>query len=153
RHPNIVQIYDYGEVDGQNFLALEYVELGSLRDRLSPAGGQQAPPQQPPPQPVEPRVAAMLLEQVARAVQHAHRLGVLRRDIKPANILLAQAGDSVAAGNAPLPAMYRSPLLEAAVGGQPPPSWVKGSLAVLLPEQPPPLAGCTPKLTDFGLAE
>src|SRR5258708_1177180 len=35
RHPNIVQIYDIGEVDGQCFLALEYAESGSLRDRLS----------------------------------------------------------------------------------------------------------------------
>ncbi len=88
RHPNIVQIYDIGEVDGQCFLALEYAEGGSLRERL--AGS-----------PLPPRAAALLLEPLARAVQHAHRQGVVHRDLKPANVLLIHAGDSITASNRP----------------------------------------------------
>jgi serine/threonine protein kinase/WD40 repeat protein len=122
RHPNIVQIYDIGEVDGQCFLALEYAEGGSLRERQAGT-------------PMEPRAAAALLEPVARAVQHAHRQGVVHRDIKPANVLLAVGGDSVALGNRPLPD-YRSMALD----------------LPRVPELQAPLAACTPKLTDFGLA-
>ncbi len=122
RHPNIVQIYDIGQVEQQTFLVLEYAEGGSLRERLDG-------------QPMEPRAAAMLLEPVARAVQHAHRHGIVHRDLKPANILLAVGGDSVASGNAPLPDI-RATAAE-------PPRW---------PDCLPPISICTPKLTDFGLA-
>jgi WD40 repeat protein len=122
RHPNIVQIYDIGEADGQCYLALEYVEGGSVRERLDG-------------RPMEARRAARLLEPLARAVQHAHRQGIVHRDLKPANILLAPTGDSIARGNAPLPD-YHALALESADD--------RGSL--------PPLSECTPKLTDFGLA-
>ncbi|MFO0878700.1 MAG: protein kinase [Gemmataceae bacterium] len=122
RHPNIVQIYDIGEVDGRVFLALEYAEEGSLKDRL--AGS-----------PLEPRAAAMMLEPLARAIQHAHRLGVVHRDIKPANILLALGGDSVAVGNRALPD-YSAPLPD----------------RLDFRGYQRPLSACTPKLTDFGLA-
>jgi hypothetical protein len=75
RHPNIVQIYEAGEQDGQPFLALELVEGGSLAERTAgtplPAGE-----------------AAALLETLARAVHHAHEQGIIHRDLKPANILL-----------------------------------------------------------------
>jgi WD40 repeat protein len=75
RHPNVVQIYEVGEQRGQPFLALEFVEGGNLAQRLNGT-----------PQPV--RVAARLLEVLARAVHHAHRQGVVHRDLKPANVLL-----------------------------------------------------------------
>src|SRR5262249_38392288 len=58
-HPNIVQIYEVGDQDGQPYLALEYVPGGSLDRRL---GGQPQPP----------RPAAQLLETLARAVHYAH---------------------------------------------------------------------------------
>jgi serine/threonine protein kinase/WD40 repeat protein len=122
RHPNIVQIYDIGEVEGQCYLAFEYVEGGSVRERLDGT-------------PMDPRAAARLLEPVARAVQHAHRLGIIHRDLKPANVLLALTGDSVSPGGTPLPDYH--------------------SMATQLSEDPgalPPVAACTPKLTDFGLA-
>ena len=76
RHPNIVQIHQVGEYDGLPFLALEYVDGGSLAQRL---GGTPWLPDQ----------AAGLIEQLARAVESAHRAGVVHRDLKPANILLA----------------------------------------------------------------
>ncbi len=138
RHPNIVQIYDIGEVEGQMFLALEYAEGGSLRERLHGT-------------PLEPRAAVQIIEPVARAVQHAHRQGVIHRDIKPANILMAMAGDSVSQGNTPLP--QRRPR----AGGDA--STVIGFFPTaqseprLPPELLPPLTACTPKLTDFGLAQ
>jgi len=91
-HRNIVHIYQIGEVQGQTFLALEYVDGGSLRDRLTG-------------NPVKPTVAAGLIEQLARGMQHAHRKGVIHRDIKPANILLARYGDSM---GGPVPAADES---------------------------------------------
>ncbi|MBX9789718.1 MAG: protein kinase [Pirellulales bacterium] len=75
-HPQIVQIYDYGEYQGLPFLSLEYVSGGSLDRRLN---GQ--------PQPIHESVA--LIEKLARAVAYAHRQGIIHRDLKPANILLA----------------------------------------------------------------
>jgi serine/threonine protein kinase len=75
QHPNIVQIYEIGEHGGRPFLALEFVDGGSLADRLREA-------------PLAPGPAARLLETLARAVHDAHRQGVVHRDLKPANILL-----------------------------------------------------------------
>jgi hypothetical protein len=74
-HPNIVQIYEIGEVNGQSYLALEYVAGGTLRQRLSHG-------------PLPARTAARLIEVLARAVHVAHRQGIIHRDLKPANILL-----------------------------------------------------------------
>jgi serine/threonine protein kinase len=64
QHPNIVQIFDIGEWDGRPFLALEYVEGPSLAERL---GGT----------PLPPRIAAELVEALARAVHYAHQQGVI----------------------------------------------------------------------------
>ena len=74
-HPNIVQIYDIGEADGQPFFALEFLEEGSLVQRLHGD-----------PQPLLP--AARLIETLARAIHFAHQHQVVHRDLKPANILL-----------------------------------------------------------------
>jgi WD40 repeat protein len=75
RHPNIVQVYEAGECEGRPFLVLEFVPGGTLAERLKGA-------------PIEPREAANLGEQVARAVHHAHEQGIIHRDLKPTNILL-----------------------------------------------------------------
>jgi WD40 repeat protein len=79
QHPHIVQIYEVGEQDGRPFLALEYVDGGSLAEKLAGT-----------PQP--PRAAAELVETLARAVQAAHDRGVVHRDLKPANVLLTADG-------------------------------------------------------------
>jgi WD40 repeat protein/tRNA A-37 threonylcarbamoyl transferase component Bud32 len=79
-HPHIVQIHEVGEHDGQPFLALEYVEGGSLAQKLDG-------------RPWQARQAAELLGQLAAAVQHAHERGVLHRDLKPANVLMSASGD------------------------------------------------------------
>jgi tetratricopeptide (TPR) repeat protein len=86
QHPHIVQVYEIGEHAGLPYLALEYVEGGSLAQRLRGV-----------PQPAGP--AAELVETLARAVHFAHQKGVVHRDLKPANVLLAACG--LAAGAKP----------------------------------------------------
>jgi WD40 repeat protein/serine/threonine protein kinase len=75
QHPNIVQVYEIGSYEGRPFLALEWVEGGSLANRLD---GKPWPPGE----------AAALIETLARAIDVAHGEGVVHRDLKPANILL-----------------------------------------------------------------
>lgn len=79
RHPNIVEIYDRGEVDGLPFFALEWIEGGSLKSRV--AGN-----------PLSCREAATIVEKLAQAVHHAHQQGVIHRDLKPSNVLLSVHG-------------------------------------------------------------
>jgi tetratricopeptide (TPR) repeat protein len=81
QHANIVQVYEVGEHQGRAFLALEYVEGGSLDRRL--AG-----------EPQSARLAAQVSEALARAIHAAHQKGVVHRDLKPANVLVA-AGPTV----------------------------------------------------------
>jgi WD40 repeat protein/serine/threonine protein kinase len=77
-HPNIVQIHEIGAKDGQPFLALEFVEGGSLDRRLAGT-------------PTDPQVAAQFMEVMARAVHFAHERKIVHRDLKPGNILLQPA--------------------------------------------------------------
>jgi serine/threonine protein kinase len=81
QHPHIVQVYDRGEHHGLHYVAMEYVEGGSLAEKLR---GRPQPP----------RPTAELLEEVARAFGFAHRRGLVHRDPKPSNILLAPSPDS-----------------------------------------------------------
>jgi WD40 repeat protein/tRNA A-37 threonylcarbamoyl transferase component Bud32 len=76
QHANIVQVYEIGSYEGRPFLALEWVEGGSLANRLD---GKPWPPGE----------AALLIETLARAIHVAHCEGVVHRDLKPANILLS----------------------------------------------------------------
>jgi len=79
RHPNILQIYDIGELDGSPFVALELLEGGDLDDRLAGTpqpGGQ----------------AADLVATLARAVQAAHQARIVHRDLKPTNVLFTADG-------------------------------------------------------------
>jgi serine/threonine-protein kinase len=79
QHPNIVQIFDIGNCDGQPFLALEFVEGGSLDQRI--AG-----------EPQPPRLAAEMVRTLALAADHAHRHRIVHCDLKPSNILITPEG-------------------------------------------------------------
>lgn len=74
-HPNIVKIHEVGEQDGRPYFSFEFVNGGSLAQRLGAT-----------PQPARP--AAVFVEKLARAVHVAHEQGIIHRDLKPANILL-----------------------------------------------------------------
>jgi len=79
RHPNIVGIHEAGEVHGQHFFAMDFIEGRSLAQELGRG-------------PFEPRRAAECLAAVARAVQYLHEHNMIHRDLKPSNILLAPDG-------------------------------------------------------------
>jgi serine/threonine protein kinase/Tfp pilus assembly protein PilF len=81
QHPAIATFYEAGETDGVAFLAMEYVEGRTLRDRLLEG---------PMPFGQAVNVAACLLE----ALGHAHAAGILHRDIKPENVMLTPQGSA-----------------------------------------------------------
>jgi len=83
RHPNLVQVFDAGMIDGTPFIAMELVKGEPLDRRVRRAG--------PLPEPE-------LLElgrKLALTLDHAHRCGIVHRDIKPANIMLREDGEPV----------------------------------------------------------
>jgi formylglycine-generating enzyme required for sulfatase activity len=79
QHPNIVQIHEVGVAGGHPYCALEFVEGGSLADRING-------------KPLPPRESARVIEALARAMQLVHSRNVIHRDLKPANILLSADG-------------------------------------------------------------
>jgi eukaryotic-like serine/threonine-protein kinase len=74
-HPNILPIYDVGEVEGRSYFTMKLVEGGSLAELLKTSPRANV------------RGLVELLTQVARGVHYAHQRGVLHRDLKPSNIL------------------------------------------------------------------
>ena len=80
RHPNIVEMYDVGEVEDVRFYCMEYVDGGSVELRLE-TGDRLSLVQ-----------ALDIAHQVAEALEYAHSQGVIHRDIKPGNILIARDG-------------------------------------------------------------
>ncbi|WP_280419213.1 serine/threonine-protein kinase [Nocardia carnea] len=80
RHPNIVTVHDRGVTGGQPWIAMEYVP-GT--DAAALAGSPQ----------LGPRRAAHIIDDAARGLDHAHRNGMLHRDVKPANILVTADPD------------------------------------------------------------
>jgi serine/threonine protein kinase len=82
-HPNIIPVYESGEILGVGYIVTAYCSGRTLAEWITLDASN----------PCSPRVAADLVMQIARAVQHAHDYGVLHRDIKPANILLENRMD------------------------------------------------------------
>jgi putative two-component system response regulator len=83
KHPNILNVFDYGQVDGISYLVLELVEGGTLTDRLGT--------------PMALEDVVRLLRPIASALDHAHSQNILHRDIKPSNILIQKDGTPVLA--------------------------------------------------------
>ena len=79
-HPNIVSIYDWGEDGATYFIVMELIDGRSLRDVLRSDG------------PLLPRRSAEIAAEASSALAVAHRAGLVHRDVKPGNILLARDG-------------------------------------------------------------
>lgn len=82
-HANVCRVYDVGEVEGQTFLSMEYVDGEDLASLLRRIGR------------VPPDKAVEIARQVCAGLAAAHREGVLHRDLKPANIMLDSRGHAV----------------------------------------------------------
>jgi serine/threonine protein kinase len=78
-HPGIVPIFEVGEIEGQHYFSMGFVEGGSLAVRVKDG-------------PLPPREAAALVKKIAEAVAYAHERGIVHRDLKPANVLLDETG-------------------------------------------------------------
>jgi serine/threonine-protein kinase len=81
-HPHIIPVFEAGKADGELFIAMRYVSTGDVRTLLDTDG--QLPVQR----------AVAIVAQVASALDAAHGHGLVHRDVKPANMLLAESADS-----------------------------------------------------------
>ena len=80
-HPHVVRVYEFGDIEGRPFLAMEHLGGGSLTEWLKSDVR------------LEPVDAAVLVGKLAGAVQAAHDLGIVHRDLKPGNILFDESGE------------------------------------------------------------
>ena len=84
RHPNIVNVYDFGEYDGTPYMIVEYVAGGSLAGRMQEMG-------------LDRVTALKYLRGIGAGLDYAHSLGIVHRDVKPANVLIEKDGTPVLA--------------------------------------------------------
>src|SRR5438067_2183511 len=77
RHPNIVDVYDFGEFEGTPYMIVEYVPGGSLAGRMGRGK-------------LDPATALKYLRGIAAGLDYAHDHGIVHRDVKPANVLLTE---------------------------------------------------------------
>lgn len=80
-HTHIVAIYDVGQHNTYNFIAMDYIDGGSIADKIT--------------QGLTAKEALAVVQQMAEALDHAHNKGYIHRDIKPENILLRKDGTAV----------------------------------------------------------
>ena len=79
-HPNIVEVYDVGEEQGQHYIVMEYVRGKSLKQLIQQRGA------------LEKKEALAIMDQLVSAVNEAHRNNTIHRDIKPQNVLIKDDG-------------------------------------------------------------
>src|SRR5262245_52415839 len=79
-HPHVVRVFGLGEHEERDYIVMEYLERGSLADRLALEG------------PLAPTEAVDLVLQVLEALQAAHAAGIVHRDVKPGNVLIRADG-------------------------------------------------------------
>jgi len=75
-HPNILPIYSFGQEAGLSYIVMRYVEAGTLKERLG--------------QPLDLKTVSDIVGQIGRALDYAHRQGIVHRDVKPTNVLMAE---------------------------------------------------------------
>jgi len=75
RHPNILNVFDFGEYEGMPYMIVEYVPGGNLAGRMSQG-------------PLDRATAIRFLRGIASGLDYAHSQGIVHRDVKPANVLL-----------------------------------------------------------------
>jgi eukaryotic-like serine/threonine-protein kinase len=80
QHPNVVSVYDRGEVDGTSYIAMEHVRGRTLKELAVEHA------------PMAPEHAIPLVVQVLRAARFAHRRGIIHRDLKPHNVMVDEEG-------------------------------------------------------------
>ncbi|MBN1760859.1 MAG: serine/threonine protein kinase [Chitinispirillaceae bacterium] len=79
-HPNVVRLYDYSSGENLHYIVMEYVPGSTLERVLKERG------------PVSPENAVAIMTEIAEALAQAHAIGIIHRDVKPANILLHRQG-------------------------------------------------------------
>ena len=83
-HPNLIRIHDFGQTDNaQQFMAMEYIDGGTLEDRLYKH-----------PEPLGFHEACVILRDIAKGLASAHKQGIVHRDLKPANVMLTKSGQA-----------------------------------------------------------
>ena len=80
-HPHVIPIHDMGSSDGLVYIAMHYVSGTDLRQMIAKRGR------------LQPETAVFLLSQAARALDAAHRMGLVHRDVKPENLLIERGND------------------------------------------------------------
>ncbi len=80
-HPNVIPVYEAGDLEGSLYLIMRWVDGTDLRELISSSGR------------LTPERAVQLLRPVASALSAAHRRGLVHRDVKPANVLIARGED------------------------------------------------------------
>lgn len=107
-HRAIVPVHDYGEYEGIPYIVMRYMDGGSVEDLLAEG-------------PLAPEQVLQILQQIAPALDYAHREGVLHRDLKPSNILLDANGDAFITdfGIARILGANKKPLTTSGVVGTP----------------------------------
>jgi serine/threonine-protein kinase len=81
RHPHIVPLLDFGVEDGIYYMVMPLMEVGTLRERLHKG-------------PIRPEEGAVIVRQLAEALQFAHNAGMVHRDVKPSNVLMDGDGNA-----------------------------------------------------------
>lgn len=79
-HPNVVQIFEVGELENQIYIAMQYFDGGNLDQKIQDGG------------PLPLRDAIRMLSQTAHGLEAGHKIGLVHRDVKPANILYNRDG-------------------------------------------------------------
>ena len=121
-HPNIIPIYEAGEVDGRIFISMRYVEGSDLKTVLRSG-------------PLAPGAALALVAQVASALDAAHTQGLVHRDVKPSNVLIAPAAGHEGADHAYLADFGLTKRLSDSGPGEAGDEQLLGTVEYVAPEQ------------------